>query len=648
MFDADIDLFDDTDQSSSNRKFLQKVLGDNAQYLKLKNKSKTPDGSFAKGRRNRLKNIPKTGNYGIIPHKKLFILDFDCHNEGFSTIDEQIDFFSEFFEVNLRKSFAVVTPTGGIHVYLMFPEDISETSKDDFPKASLRGYSKAFSEVVGREIVLDADIRSGLVNGYVVGVESLSSRANAIHDKYWIADHTVGFSSEGFDILSVPQESMGKFKQVVSFRNSAEKSLNDKLGENDGENPLQAIFESLDNASGEKTNIKPPTEIVYRLKKSIKAKNIVSYHAKRAFVKSALHCCYDDYAIAIACIEMGIDKDSYNDKSIGFRSLITDIKRFTPEKRYHGFYCYQGRQNLRIAKKQEFKEQYSGVEFNVDEFTKKMKQKISQRSNADASSFRVLNPRVIDIGKVSSAILMEKKKDNPPQQYFDAMAIVDYFIQPLSNVGTSRILLAKTAICERLALSPSRVTQALRLLRENKVIRIEEKQKSGMAPTYSVSESFTQFYLTKALRLAWGRLNKGKPREESDSIYFDRLSGVFRKVFTDEAVETVSSVDEVLRKISLSVPAVSFRSYAGGAAVSYLKSEAERYDFSPIVLDDIVVDENTGEIVDDLDFIDEFSVEKLTNESDHLTAHDNSVIMQENKVEDNAYGQNLHCSIDSS
>lgn len=604
-FDADLDfLGEEVDRSRSNRKKIQSLLSGNAKYLRIKDNSKAPSSSFAQGRRNRLKNIPKEGNYGIIPENKLFILDFDCHNEGFSSIDEQIDFFSNFFKIDLRKSFSVVTQTGGIHVYLLFPDNVDDFSVDDFPKASLRSYSQAFSIFSGKEIKLDADIRSGLVNGYVVGPESYSSIVNTIHEKYWVADNTVGFDmNDDFTILSVSHESLENLKKVVKLRETLQNSTVDELGRKRHEDALKALSVSPGYEPVEKTKVKPPIEILSRLKNSINSKNLASYHSKRAFAKAALHCCYEDYAIAIACIEMGIDKDSYTKNSVGFRYLLSDLKKFTPDNRYHGFYCDQGKKNLKTLKENDYKDIRYDTEFNLEDFKKKVQKKIEERSFS-RSSYRVINPRVLDVGKISSKILKEKKKMNPPQQYFDAMMIVDYFLQPLSNVGASRVLLARTAICERLNMSPSQATQALRLLRDNNVILVEERQRTGLAPTYSVSSDFTNNYLTKALRLSWGRLNKGLPREESDSIYFDRSSRVFRKVFENDEVNMLSSIssawEDVLNKALSPLPSVSFKSFSSGAALSYLKSEAARHKSSPVVIEDMIVDDSTGEIVSEI------------------------------------------------
>lgn len=596
-FDADLDLFDDIDRSKSNRKIVQKILQDNANYLRIKDDSKAPSSSFAKGRRNRLKNVPKDGNYGIIPDKRLFILDFDCHNKGFSSIDEQIDFFSKFFGINIRNSFSVVTQTGGIHVYLLFPYDVEEIDSETFPKASLRSYSDAFSYIEGVEIKLDADIRSGLVNGYVIGPESSVPVNNPIHEKYWIADNTVGFDSFGnFEILEVSHESVEKLQKVVDLKHQLMYKTVDELDREKYEEALLELSLNSDNDPDEKTKTKPSADVLSRLRKAIKDKDLGVFHIKRAFVKSALHCCYDDYAIAIACIEIGVDKDSYTKKSIGFRALMADLKRFNPERRYHGFYCDKGRRNFRSLKEAENRIKYNDKEFDVELFRKKIEEKIAKRSLFN-NGFRNINPRVLDVGKISRSILSEKRYMNPPQQYFDAMAIVDYFLQPLSNVGVSRIILARTAICERLNISSSRVAQALRLLRSNNIIILEEKQKSGLAPKYSIPENFTQNYLTKTLKSTWGFTNKGLAREESDSLFFDRVEGVFKKVFTNESIKPVTSLNNALLNLNKGIPDVNFRHYSAGAALFYLKAEAKRNDIEPRVVQGSIINENNGEIL---------------------------------------------------
>ena len=197
----DPDLFLDY-ATYDTREMLQEVLGDDARYLRLASRSKKPIGSYTQSGENRLSYVPKRGNYGIIPVKRLLILDFDLHRKGSASVLEQLNFFSNFLYIDLSQTLSVVTQTGGLHIYLKYPWSVDSSMARNLPKASLRGYSKAFSEISGQEIKLDADIRSGMVNGYVVGPTSKVSQkelsTESLHDTYWVADESVGFTRTTF------------------------------------------------------------------------------------------------------------------------------------------------------------------------------------------------------------------------------------------------------------------------------------------------------------------------------------------------------------------------------------------------------------------------------------------------------------------
>lgn len=572
MFDSDIDLeASRTVSLVSLRKKLQDVLGTDAEYLRILQDSKAPAGSFVPGRRNRLKNIPKVGNFGIIPQGRLFILDFDCHSVDASSIDEQIDFFSKFLEVNIRESFSVVTQSGGIHVYLRFPETVENMDTSVFPKASLRGYSDAFSKIAGETVHLDTDIRSGMVNGYAIGpTSSVVENEDVLHENYWIADGSVGFTpSESFDILSISVAAVDRFRQVVQMRDSDREVKRRAASKS-------AVFDEapggFENAfDSDKLKVKPDSNVIRDIGRSLERRGYSLFHAKRAFVKAALHCCYDDYNIAIVCLELGIDKDSHTGKSIGFRGLMIDLSRFKPASRYHSIYCEKGK---RGKNKPQVEGQEEGNGKSLEENLLAIKEKIKSKKNStyiSSAGTRRVNPRVVDPLLVSKALMGGSKKVT--QQYLDAMAVFDHFIQPLTNVGANRVLLAKVALMDRLNINESRATQALRILRDRGVIEVAQHQRTGLAPSYAVSESFINRDLTKALRISWA-FSGTIAGIGHVPIYFNRLSCSFMEVFANVEVVSPRSLMAVQDTL-LSSRIGGCEAFVGaGAATTYLREEA--------------------------------------------------------------------------
>lgn len=584
------------------RRALEKCLGDDACYLRIQPDSKHPVGSYLPGRRNRLLHIPRQGNYGIIPQHQLFILDFD-HHKGTNSVHNQVNFFSSFLKVDLRQSLAVMTQSGGLHVYLRFPRPVALLD-EGLPKASLRPYSEAFSQLTGTNIQLDADIRSGIVNGYVVGPGSqiLLKDQESVHPTYSLADESFGFSQNvrKISVLTISDDSMARLSQVVQLREELETAKKRRIERRRiirSQEEAPEGFLSASESAGDLSHAKPSPEVLALLRKALTQRSEASYHARRAFLKSALHCCHDDYSMAIACIELGIDKDSYTGSSIGFRALIADLSRFHPRSRYHGIYCYKGRKALSQHRKFD-----TDAEFDLNEHLKRVERKLSQPGGMARTTreTRLINPRVLDVGKISLALLGKKERHSIPQQYFHCLSIVDYFLQPLSNVGATRILMARKPMARWLKLTPSQITQAMRVLRQTGIIRLEQKQRTGLAPTYSVPEDYTHQKLTRILRRTWSTSESLSDTIAHPSIYFERTEGQFRQVFGENIIPPCLIRDENIYTMIESWPSV-FNPWGAGAAAAYLREEAEEQN---LIVDSTtehitVMNSNTGEFLNE-------------------------------------------------
>lgn len=573
------------------RKKLEKLLGQNAQYLRLRDNSKIPQGRYKHGE-NRLKRIPKNAaGYGVIPQNRLVILDLDTHQKATWQLDQQLDYLTEILSVDLRASLAVVTQSGGFHVYLYLPEEIEldEIAKF-FPRGSLRNYNKAFSEFSNQTVKLDADIRTGFSAGYVVGVGSHIEYQNkkTQFNRYLLANESFGFENPRYEILTIPEEGLLNLQEVHSIRwkqrkrlsawnTSVEKDfleLDKEVDRTFGKRSMLPV--EFTQEVGESTTEKHSavsSETVARLRSKLKDA-ADPFHILRAKVKSALHCCHDDYAIALTCIELGVDKDSYREESLGFAQLLQDVSRFTPEQKYHGPYCYVGRKKIREAYEKKRATEYSS-EFDAESLRAANHRKIVEQKNR-AKVVKFVSPKVIDVGKISKTLVNDSRKRKASQQYSDALAIVDYYLQPLSNVGSNRLLLAYADISRVLNIDKGRVSQAMRLLRSRGVLQMERKQRSGAAALYSVSEDYTHRYLTKALKMAWGKFNSGEYYGTPHPVYLNFADSTFRTVFGNILVEPVKNVDKEFAKMRAELlEGYSIESFGAGAAERYLVAEKE-------------------------------------------------------------------------
>lgn len=610
------------------RSTISNKLSGIARYVEIKSGTKVAVSNFSD--ENSATEVPESGDYGIIPKKNLFVLDIDSHAGSGITIDSQIDTFSELLGIDLRNTLAVSTPSGGFHAYMLAPVDADNLQNGI---QNLNSYSKAISHLLGREVTVDADIRTGKSAGYTVGPTSISLTVVPASDTqaeqrllgfYKIADETHGFSplSNDAELLCMSEEGFARFARLKTLKQDladeeirirrAEKAAARKAVMNEAILSKTAFEDSRDVHSAEgahRLDSLPPSDLLRKLEKEMVARNMQTFHQKRSFVKAAIHCCHSDSAIAQVCMDFEIDRDSGSQDSITYKELIIDLQRFTPSIRFHGGYCSISQIE---AKKAHLNLATNDTEFNLAEFKAKNAERVASRkvSRYEFGYRGAVSPKVLDTAAISTKLFEGSRRKTPSKQYLDAMAIVDYFLQPLSNVGSKTILLARTAIETRLEMTSSRASQALRILREKEVIYVSDKQKTGLAATYAVNEEFTHARLTKTLKMLWGfnGIPLGTGEVDSDgnlkkfhaNLYLDRHSGVFREVFTEKIVESnFSLVVKWIQSMNDLTTAPASSSFGPGAAPSYLKSEAKNRGVTVIGgSETIIVEEATGVIVE--------------------------------------------------
>lgn len=609
------------------RSAISKKLAGIARYVEIKSGTKVAVSNFSD--EHSADTIPPFGDYGIIPKKNLFVLDIDSHAGSGITVDSQINVFSELLGIDLRNTLAVSTPSGGFHAYMLAPVDADNLQSG---LQNLNSYSAAISDILGRPVTVDADIRTGKSAGYTVGPTSVSLTVKKFEDDeieeerilgfYKIADETHGFSplSNDAELLCMSKEGFERFARLKDLKQdiedeelrvrrakraavrlaSMEAAAVSKVSE------VPKDFHSADGAT--QLDSLPPSDLIRKLEKEMIARGMVTFHQKRSFVKAALHCCHTDSAIAQVCMDFQIDRDSGSQDSITYKDLIIDLQGFSPSIRFHGGYCSFSQHE---AKRLHHQMSEAGKAFDLEEFKAKNAAKVANRtvSRHEFGYRGAVSAKVLDTSAISKKLLEGSRRKTPSKQYLDAMAIVDYFLQPLSNVGSKTILLARTAIESRLEMSSSRASQALRILREKEIITVSDKQKTGLAATYFVNDEYTHARLTKTLKMLWGfngvPLGTGEVDADGNlkkfhaNLYLDRFSGVFREVFTEKIVESnfalVVKWIQTMNELTLASASSSFGS---GAAPSYLKREAKDRGLTVIGgPETIIVEESTGEIV---------------------------------------------------
>lgn len=527
--------------SAATREQLSRLLGDHANYVTLKEGTKEPTGTYRlhgkRRARARVLLTPPSGNYGVIPVAGFFVLDIDVHK---AELKQSIEFFEKFFGVDLSKTLYVKTPSGGLHYYLRIPEGFVIFN------GSLRSYSKKIAEFLGEEIpTIDADIRSSDATGYVVGPGSFVSKMKD-GSEYPTPGH--------YHLLGQSREILrtGDFNQlqVISIRaaeiltelRNIQKARNNKTPKPEIDRTVEIpLIESRPD---------PSTIAKLRIGLQRRMKEIpeLEFHRKRAFVSGALRCCYSDYTIAVACMELDVDRDSYTSKRLSMWEMIEDLKRLRErnQNNTHTVYCRVG-----IAKSR------SKSTKTLDDFIAETKVKVQNRTIARKNTLR--RPKVIHVMKIIARLEAEKK-NKLPQVTRDALLLIDVLFQPLMNAGASKIVLAVDPVAETLRLTRSRVTAATRLLRTKRIISLIDKQKTGLAPTYTVATDYIHKPLTSAIKFQW---KQNKEQHELNSIFiYNRFTTEFIDMVTGEIHSLGFEVSKPKREELVSQPAVPLDVFA--------------------------------------------------------------------------------------
>jgi len=500
--------------TAEERKKLDELLGDRANYVLLKDSSKEPIGRYRKNTngRARVSSLPATGNYGILPSCGWFILDLDTHR---GSIEGQKKIFEELFNVNLDETLQVLTPSGGIHYYLRLPSGYDGSIFN----GSLRSYAKQILEnSSASDEIIDADIRSSEATGYVVGPGSYVSIG-----KGGTAYETPGYYSLIGDSRHILN--YGKFKGLAEIspggveflrhlreiqlakRNPLKDASAEEKAEARRENAEQILHESA-----------PQEQVLSRLASGLRKRfpHGAEFHRQRAFTLAALRCCYSDYAIAVACVKLGIDKDSYTEERSPFWETLSDIASLRVDSRLrHGRYCDVGHQALLASRG------------TPEELIERARKRILERP--EDYEHKPRNPRVIDMNAV--ARMLDKGGDTVPQQVLDAFLIIDMIFQPLCNIGASRIIVARKPVAEKLKLTASRMSAAMRLLRKSGIIVVKNRQRTGLTSTYDIDPRYLHKFLSGSIRYRWTQIKKKYGREAT--LVYSRFENRFYELGTE-------------------------------------------------------------------------------------------------------------------
>lgn len=588
---------------------VQEKLYGLASFTKLQKDSK----KLARRKTQKQRSIARGANYGVYPEGELMILDIDVKDakspaHARTLLERQLDVLSTFFDIPLRETLSVITPTGGAHCYVLLPEGFS--FQDDapyFPRASLGGSMSALVNTIVLEQDasqvrrrLTVDVRRSDVNTYVLGPGSWIRDKNGEVGKYNIAFDDHGFSREHIDapilrISATGMQNMQKLSRMVEDRAASKKyakqreaALQDQAG--------QEYLGTEDSY--------PSNRHMIALRKLIR--KYPRYHSKRAAIKSALACCYSNAVIADVCMELSLNRDSSKKEPLSYDATLRDIERFIVEDPYHSVFCRNTVGKLQATGSQKHHTASISRE-QLQEVLKEQSQKVLQRKKQfveQGARRREVQPAVIDVAKVRDVLMTTTNRLVMPQRVRDALDIIDYYIQPLTNYGVTQIILSRKELKNTLSLSESRVTAATRMLRDTEVLYIDTPPQPGRTTVYAVNTDMFHKDLSWALKKTWGYNNARRNAFQEvhpAALFFDRMSLGFREVFTGKLVVSPNTaVQEVFNHVD-NVAEHPVRSQTGpGAALRYIRTEAIEHGVEVVPVDETTytfIDTDSGQVL---------------------------------------------------
>lgn len=467
--------------SSEDRRRLQSILGSDAEYVRLRPGTKKASSSLKKYKNARMESIPPRACYGVLPKNDLIILDIDV--SGDCDLEDQLSVLEEWFGFDRQETFTVSTPSGGLHVYLRVPEN---TKTSAIPQ-TVTNYFNEFCKLSPVAIDLDrmtVDIRRPGNNSYVCGPDSYVV-VNGEEKLYKPQDH---FDFEAGKKVSWKRTRPQRISEEVAERLCMVKELKD-AGRKSSKKPKKPSKNRLtDFVAVDEDRERDGETLCYRQVKKLQTDlrnngySASPYHSMRAYVYNRLKCCYSPVVIANTCQRLGIDRDSHRDDSITGSELFADIYRLdraqseSADTITHGGIC-----SKRMISGGEPADGKS-VEQKIAE--KVENREISRRKNPTPWHFH----SVVDIPKAHEALL--KIHPRRGRMHENALRVLRAFIAPVHNLGGDRAMIPRSYASEVLELSTNQVTQAVRSLVKAKVIRLRDRQRTGMSATYVVNNGF--------------------------------------------------------------------------------------------------------------------------------------------------------------
>jgi len=556
-------------------------------------------------------SAPRSGNWSVIPQpgSRLLVFDLDVSkssldNSGESTTtspDERLsearrslNYLEALLESNLRGTYAQLSPSGGIHIFVLLPEGVDPS---DLPAAKI---SDGMRELAGvplehREDHFRGDIRSGASNGFILmagsRIRSVSEGPSSyyrplVSDSRW-NDFRDYRSGRKLRLLELTPSAVDRLRRARSIDLAA------KARRMPSPVDRSRLRPSADLIVLPRTTRELQSSNYRKLIDRLAAASPRSYHAARAHIYRALSCCASPEAIAELCRDAGYGKDTHRGRELSDSELLADMESmdrrgFTALR--CGPHCgalwgeSTGSDNhrseleslvdaIRSAKLLDRAElsvmDYQRVEESSLLEARSLLQRRTQR-DGDYGLYGKRKPTGLNYRRVTEAILGERTF--AARMAGEVVTIAGYrqraleltlgYFAPLFAAGASAVIAPAEELMARFGWSRSQLREALRFLRSLSVLSLEHRQVTGKSSTYAPGKSrFFDPILSSKLRAAWGESRVENEAGEKAFLggFFDYSRGRIVRAdgssFTDSYLQEIGgSYSGLLVHLDLHIP----------------------------------------------------------------------------------------------
>lgn len=656
-------MFDDESTELQLRESLNRTLADECYFAyvrtdrkipiafpKIKNQSMvlTESGSNSFIKPNGAKWLgtstpPRSGNWAAIPKmgSKIYVLDFDVRkfkfdadgqevlttlNERWEEANGNVALMSRILGVDLTRTYAQLSPSGGIHIFLKLPEGVDPK---ELPATKFNDGMRKLAGIPEEDwgISFQGDIRSGAANGIILMAGS-NIQANNRSNVYVPAVSTHRGSevfkdfkmARKLNLLVLPMHSIEALKNSLEITESIKVTEAQKRKLAKSRNASESSELASYSVTQNELAISKPVilsadgsrEISYLLElhgvKSVldgltdvpKA----TFHASRAHIFKALSCCYTDQELIEICRAAGYGKDSYRERTLSNAELQEDfdsLRRRGFNAESCGSHCPS-----KANKKTSVRSEADPHKFeSIEEFSAHSITKLRASSKRD---FVARDPKAFNPSAVTYAVLGEGLvKDifaghsrKIAAYRLDALDIAMNYFNPLFNSGAKEALASSRKLMEIFSLTDSQLRSAMRHLRDLGIIKLTRRQVQGSAPGYSIGKTkFIDPRIGYYLRKTWSMsaVMDSNGRRAHIGGYFDyakgqihRMDGKFHRnpYLLDVSANFTALLDQL--GISLS----SLGKTGGKMLNSYMSKPTARYVDAKSYADSVKDDESSN------------------------------------------------------